>query len=114
VRVDPVISEEVEPASDCRGAGFMMTKSSTTTVTTPAAAAATPSCAVRRSHASPAGWLITAGSSGFHEASETSFLGWTSSEAGREIEDDLIGSNLASCERDSPSFAALSRNRGGA
>jgi hypothetical protein len=41
-------------------------------------------------------------------------LGWTSSEAGREIEDDLIGSNLASCERDSPSFAALSRNRGGA
>jgi hypothetical protein len=31
-----------------------------------------------------------------------------------EIGDDLIGSNLASCERDCPSFAALSRNRGGA
>jgi len=69
VRVDPVISEEVEPASDCGGAGFTMKKSSATTITTPATAVAMLSCAVRRSHASLEGWLITSGASGFHKAS---------------------------------------------
>ena len=50
--VDPVMSEGVEPATDCREAGFMMTNSSATTVTTPATAAtraATLSSAARRS-----------------------------------------------------------------
>src|SRR5437660_4984010 len=103
---DPVISEEVELATDCREAGIMSTKSSTTTVATPAAAAATLSCVVRRSHASLVGSLITSGSSGFHKPS--------SDEAGREIGDVPMGSDLASCERDSPSLAALSRNRRGA
>jgi hypothetical protein len=106
VLVDPVISEEVELATDCREAGIMRTKSSTTTVATPAAAAATLSCAVRRSHARLAGSLITSGASGFHKA--------FSSEAGGEMGDDPMGSDLASCERDGPSFAALSRNRSGA
>ena len=32
---------------------------------------------------------------------------------GREIGDDLMGSDLAPCETDSPSFAALSRSRRG-
>jgi hypothetical protein len=68
VLIDPFISEEVEPASDCGGAGFTMKKSNTTTITTPAAAVAMLSCAVRRSHASLAGWLITSGASGFHKA----------------------------------------------
>jgi hypothetical protein len=74
----------------------MMTNSSATTATTPAA---TLSSAARRfkSRVRLAGSLIALGSS----------------EAGREIEDDLMGSDLAPCETDGPSFANLSLNRRG-
>jgi hypothetical protein len=104
VLVDPVVSEGVEPAAtDCRGAGFMMTNSSAATATmlaTAATRAATLSSAARRSKSRVrlAGSLITLGSGG----------------AGRGIGGDLMGSDLALCETDGPSFAALSRNRRGA
>jgi hypothetical protein len=96
------MSEGVELATDCREAGFMMTYSSTTTATTPATAAtraATLSSAARRfkSRVRLAGSLIALGSS----------------EAGREIEDDLMGSDVAPCETDGPSFANLSLGRRG-
>jgi hypothetical protein len=96
------MSEGVEPATDCRGAGFMMTNSSATTIMTPATAAtraATLNSAARRSKSRVrlAGSLIALGSS----------------EAGREIGDDLMGSDLAPCETDIPSFAALSLKRRG-
>jgi len=101
VLVDPVMSEGVELATDCREAGFMMTNSSTTTATTPATAAkraATLNSAARRSKSRVClARSLVAGSS----------------EAGREIGDDLMGSDLAPCETDGPSFAALSLNRRG-
>jgi len=102
VLVDPVMSEGVEPATDCREAGFMMTNSSATTTTTPATAAtraATPNSAARwsKSRVCLARSLVALGSS----------------EAGREIGDYLMGSDLAPCETDGPSFAALSLNRRG-
>ena len=100
--VDPVMSEGVEPATDCREAGFMMTNSSATTATTPVTAAtpaATLNSAARRSESRVglAGSLIAFGSS----------------EAGRETGDDLMGSDLAPREADGPSFTALSLNRRG-
>jgi hypothetical protein len=80
----------------------MITNSSATTATTPATAAtraATLDSAARRSKSRVrlAGSLIALGSS----------------EAGREIGDELMGSDLAPCETDRPSFSALSRNRRG-
>jgi hypothetical protein len=99
--MDPVMSEGVELATDWREAGFMITNSTTTTVTTPATAAtraATLNSAARR-FKSP---VLLAGS-----------LALEASEVGRNIEDDLMGSDLAPCETDGPSFAALSLNRRG-
>lgn len=97
--VDPVMSEGVEPATDCREVGFMMTNSSATTLATAATRAATRNRAARRpkSGVCLAGSLIVLGSS----------------EAGREIEDALMGSDLAPCETSGPSLAALSLNRRG-
>ena len=96
--VDAVMSEGVESATDCREAGFMLTNSSATTPATAATRAATPNSAVRRSKSRVClARSLVAGSS----------------EAGREIGDDLMGSDLAPCETDGPSFAALSLNRRG-
>ena len=100
--VDPVMSEELEPATDCREAGFMMTNSNAATATTTATAAtrvATLNSAVRRSKSR----VRLAGS----------LIGLGPSEAGREIAGDLMGSNLAACEADRLSFAALSLSRRG-
>src|SRR2546421_13013676 len=96
------MSEGVEVATDCCEAGLMITNSSATTATTattPATRAATLNSAARRfkSRVRLAGSLIALGAS----------------EAGRGIKDDLMGSDLAACETDGPSFAALSLNRGG-
>ena len=100
--VDPVMSEGVEPATDCREAGFMMTNSSATTTTTPATAAtraATLNSAARRSKS--------------RVCLARSLVALGSSEAGREIGDDLMGSDLAPCEADGHSFANLALNRRG-
>jgi hypothetical protein len=95
------MSDGVELATDCREAGFMITKSSATTATTAATAptrAATLNSAARsKSRVRLAGSLVAFGTS----------------EAGRDIEDDLMGSGLAACETNGPSFAALSLNRRG-
>jgi hypothetical protein len=96
------MSEEVEPATDCREAGLMMTNSNATAVTTAATAATRvvmlSTAALRfKSRVRLAGSLLALGAS----------------EAGGGIGDDLMGSDLASCETDGPSFAALSLNRRG-
>ena len=100
--VDPVMSEGVELATDWREAGLMITNSSATTVMTLATAAtraATLNSAARRSKSRVrlAGSLIAFGTS----------------EAGRARGGDLMGSDLAPCETDGPSFATLSLNRRG-
>src|ERR1700704_2278237 len=89
------MSEGVEPATDCRGADFMMTNGSAPTIMTPATTATravTLNSATRRSKS--------------RVRLAVSLIALGSSEAGREIGDDLMGPDLAPCETDSPSFAA--------
>jgi hypothetical protein len=96
------MSDGVELATDCREAGFMITNSSATTVTmaaTAATRAATLNSAARsKPRVRLAGSLITS----------------ATSEVGRDREGDPMGWDLAACETDGPSFAALSLNERGA
>jgi hypothetical protein len=96
------VSDGLELATDWREAGFMTKKSSATIATAPATdakRAATLNSAARRSKS----LMRLAGS----------LVAFGASEAGRDKGATLMVSDLALCETDGPSFAALSLNERG-